>query len=68
MRRQYVAVQQLGVTLATFDLDVAVVAQSLRYRIFVAMRHLVPKRCAEKLYAPVVQRGAPVVQDAHARL
>ena len=68
MCRQHVTVQQLGVTIAAFDLDVAVVAQPLRHRIFVPMRHLIPKRCADNLHAPVVDRSALIVQDAHVRL
>ena len=66
--RQHIAIQQLGVAIAAFDLDGAVIAQSLRHRIFVSMRHLIPKRCADNLHAPVVEHGTLVVQDAHVRL
>ena len=68
MCRQHIAIQQLGVTVAAFDLDVAVVTQSLRHRIFVPMRHLIPKRCADNLHAPVVERRTLIMQDAHVRL
>ena len=67
MCRQYIAIQQFGVTIATFDLDVAVIAQPLCHRIFVPMRHLISKRCADNLHTPVVERSVLIVQDAHVR-
>ena len=68
MCRQHIAIQQFGVTIAAFDLDVAVIAQPLCHRIFVPMRHLIPKRCADNLHAPVIEHGALGMQDAHVYL
>lgn len=68
MSRQHIAIQQFGVTVAAFDLDVAVVTQSLSHRIFVPMCYLIPKRCVDNLHAAVVEHSALVMQDAHVYL